>query len=475
MVEFSLYMQNKYLFAALCSGLCLVTAGCGGGDSSGASAPPVTVGGGQTPTPTPSPTSTGGAATAVFVASATGPMIARISFDSNGSGTFGDAGDALSSTSIEGRFGRSIITLAPEIHEGTIPTSATSRMQATGIDTSTALFFSQMRAPAGATVISPLTALVDAVGSEANVRTALGLDTGPNSLRGSIGLTTFNPAQGLASSDSDTRHNAMQLTRVNLQLLAMAAVLKDTNGDPVDYPVNMLDGPRYMAQQIAASGQLDLTNPVTIRAVLDRSRDHFGRPPAQLDAMASLMALYNATIPTDLTSSNAVRGWAWAFRFDVMVEYRILSSSWPNPSAVRIAAIDATQMRQTAATFAALQAPVPGLFMAVPDYAEVLIPDDSTILSGCESVNRRYPSCNDTIPFTFEPASRTLVSATSSVPSSLVVDLSASAVPIEPDFLRLRRLGTTFRGPVQVRYTSRHPNGQTSESYIFVRVRVPGT
>ncbi|CAN5237003.1 hypothetical protein BH11PSE5_BH11PSE5_27060 [soil metagenome] len=404
-----------------------------------------------------------------------GPLLARISFDANGNGTFGDGGDAQSSTAIDGRFGRSISVLSPATHIGTIPASPTVRMEATGIDASTALFFAQMRAPAGATVISPLTALIDAAGSEANVRSALGLDTGANALRGSIGLTTFNPVLGLVSSDVDARHNAMQLTRLNLQLLAMAAVLKDTNGDPIDFNVTLLDSSRYMAQQIAATGRLNLTDPAAIRALFDRSRYQFGSPPAQLDAMAGLMARYNAAVPTDLANTDTVRGWAWGFRFDIMVDFRTLASSWPNSNAPRIAAIDAAQIRQIAAGFAALQAPVPAPFMAVPDYAEVLVPEDSTILAGCDNASRRYPSCNDVVPFTFEIATRTLVSATSSEPFSLAVDLSTTAVPVEPDFLRLRRLGTTFRGPVQVRYTSRLANGQTSEGYIFVRVKVPGT
>jgi hypothetical protein len=466
-------MYQKFSFAVLCAGLCLVVTGCGGGGSSGGNAPPVVVGGGGTPPPPPPPT--GGAGTAVFAATAMGPMLARVNFDTNGTGTFGDAGDALSSTAIDGRIGRSISGLAPAIHTGTIPASASVRMEATGIDSSTALFFSQMRAPAGATVISPLTALIDAAGSEASVRSALGLDTGANALRGSIGLTTFNPALSLAGSDADARHNAMQLTRLNVQLLAMAAVLKDTNGDPVDFGVNLLDSSRYMAQQIAATGQLNLTDTASIRALLGRSRYQFGSPPDQLDAMAGLMARYNAAVPTDLANADAARGWAWGFRFDIMVDFKTLASAWPNPIASRIAMIDAAQMRQIAADFAALQAPVPAPFMAVPDYAEVLVPDDSTILTGCNSAFRRYPSCNDIVPFTFESATRTLVSASSSEPSSLVVDLSATAAPVEPDFLRLRRLGTTFRGLVQVRYTSRLASGAISDGYLFVRVKAPGT
>jgi hypothetical protein len=402
-------------------------------------------------------------------------MIARVNFDSDGTGVFGDAGDALSSTAIDGRIGRSISGLAPAINRGTIPASATVRMEASGLDATTALYFSQMRAPAGATVISPLTALIDAAGSESNVRNALGLDSGANALRGSISLTTFNPALGLSSSDADARHNAMQLTRLNLQLLAMAAVLKDTNGDPVDYPVNLLDSSRYMTQQIAATGQLNLTDTATIRALFNRSRYQYGSPPDHLDAMAGLMARYNAAIPTDLANTDVVRGWAWGFRFDVMVDFMTLSSAWPNRNAPRIAAIDAAKMRAIAASFAALDAPVPAAFMASPDYTEVLVPNDSTILTGCPSIPRRHPTCNDISPFTFETATRTVTSATSSEPFWLAVDLSATSAPVEPDFMRLRRLGTTFRGPVHVRYTINLANGQTLQGYLFVRVKEPGT
>lgn len=447
--------------------------GCGGGGSSGGSGSPPTGGGGGTPAPTPSPT--GGTGTSVFSAAALGPMLARVNFDSNANGTFGDAADALSSTAIDGRFGRSISTLAPAIHSGSIPASATVRMEATGLDASTALFFSQMRAPAGATIISPLTALIDAAGSEANVRSALGLNSGANALRGSIALTTFNPALNLASSDADMRHNAMQLTRLNLQLLAMAAVLKDTNGDPVDFPVNLLDSSTNMAQQISATGKLELTDPATIRALFDRSRYRFGSPPEQLDALAGLMARYNAAIPTNFADADAVRGWAWGFRFDIMVDFKTLASGWPNQNAPRITAINDAQMRSIAARFAALTAPVPAPFMAVPDYAEVLVPDDATILTGCESAMRRYPTCNDLSPFTFERATRTVLDATTSEPNWLAVDLSATEMPIQPDFMRLRRLFTTFRGPVQVRYTSQLASGQTSQSYLFVRVKEPGT
>jgi hypothetical protein len=157
-----------------------------------------------------------------------------------------------------------------------------------------------------------------------------------------------------------------------------------------------------------------------------------------------------------------------------MVEFKTLASRWPNPNAARIAAIDAARMGSIAATFAVLDTPIPGPFMAVPDYAEVIVPDDATILTGCIGATR-HPTCNDLSPFTFERATRAVTSATTSEPDWLVVDLSATATPVEPDFMRLRRLFTTFRGPVEVRYTSLFANGQTSTSYLFVRVKDPGT
>ncbi len=465
-------MNRTSFSAAICAGLALVVTGCGGdGSSSGSQPPSIGADGGGTPTPSP----TGGAGTTIFAAAAAGPMLARVSFDRNENGSFGDDADPLTSTAIDGRFGRSVTGITPAIHNGTVPATAAFRMEATGFDASTALFFAQMRAPAGATVISPLTALIDATGSEAEVRRALGLDAGPYALRGSVGLTTFNPALNLGSSDADTRHNAMQLTRLNLQLLAMAAVLKDTNGDPVDKPVTLLDSSGYMAQQIRATGQLDLTDPATLRALFDRSRYGYGSLPEGLDAMADFMARYNAAIPNNLANADAVRGWAWGFRFDIMVEFKTLASRWPNPNLSRITAIDAAHMRESAAYFAALRAPVPAASMAVPDYAEVLVPDDATVLTDCNGPLLQYPSCNDmSLDFT-EGQTWTVLQATSSEPSSLAVDLSSTSTNVEPNFMRFRRLGNAFRGLVQVRYTSLFSNGETSESYIFVRVKERGS
>lgn len=391
-------------------------------------------------------------------------MIARVSFDTNRNGSLGD-GDALASTAIDGRIGPGIESAAPQIALGTIPAKADVRIEAFGVDTWSGLSFSQMRAPAGSTVISPLTALIDAVGSEATVRSALRLDEGPNALRGTVSLTTFDPVQASNSPNADTAHNAARLTVLNLQLIAMAKTLQDTTGDPPDTVATFLHATGYMAQQIAATGRLDLTEAATIKALLQRSRYQFGTTSAQLDAMASLIARHNAALPLVPAGSSTVRSWSWAFRFFVLPEFQILYSGWPSRSESRIAAITGADIAAEARAFAAMPEFAIAPFMATPNYVELVQPFYETTISGCAN-SPRLPSCDD---FNF------LTIATADTRMSIVSSSNDNAVKVAQNGsnLALSRVGGATPGLITVIYRSQSDQGETAFGALFVRVRVP--
>ena len=446
--------KSRMLSAAVLALAGCLVVGCGGDGSS----PPSTGSGGGSPTPSPTPSAT-------YSIAVTGPLIARVVFDSDQNGAFATSGDAVSGTDLDGRLGGGIATLEPQINSGKIPASAGVRIEASGVDTLTGLVFTQMRAPAGATVVSPLTALIDAAGSETAVRTALGLQDGSGTLRGNVNLATFNPASNLNSSDADVRYNAGRLMALNLQLAALARILQNTNGDPVDYPVTFIDGSEIMAQQIAETGQLDFTDPATIKALLKRSRYQYGTPDAQLDAMAALAATYNAAVPTDLVSDENVRGWAWAFRFSVMPDFKILSQSWPSAAAGRIAAIDATQLGQDAAYFASVPGPTPGAYMAVTDYHEYPSPPVlRETIDGCAG-RAVLPSCNDLSFLVPSYGDDRLISVESLRPGAI-------APSMESNLLRYRRPGPYY-GIVAIKYTSQSDRGELADGIAFVRVRRP--
>ena len=430
-------------------------AACGGGGGSGG--PPTGGGGTPAPTPTPSPTPS-----VSFSTAGVGAMIAVIDFDTSGDGQFG-AGDASTRTTQQGRFGAGLTTAT----SGTLPSAATTRLRASlGIDAVSGLVYSGMTAPAGATVVTPLTSVIDSGVSEQTLRAAMELDRGIEALRPATGLLTFDPVSNLSSSDSAIAADAARLTSVNLQLLALAAVAKNTNGDPVDFGVPLEESSRYLAQVIAAGGSGRLTDPAVVRAVLDRSREAQGRPAAQLDAMSALLARYFASLPLRVNNTDSARGWAYAFRFFVFPELKILGAQWPNPEATRIAAISEADMRDQANRFAALAAPVVGNFMAAPDYRELnaFSPTPYLLsLSGCSNIATRSPACNDWRLFQGQDGAQ-VVSVGNFNPARISVSVGG-------DGSVLLGRASSYTGTASFTYVSRSQNGEESTGFVFVTVR----
>ena len=297
-------LKNALLRAAAVPVLALVSScGGGGGDNQ---PPPVTVPSTPAPTPTPTPPPSSAAR---FLVVAAGAMPAQVRIDSNNNGLFGDAGDALTTTNHAGEFGQGIAAGKPAQSVGTVPATPLYRMEATGLDSVSGFVFSGMRAPAGATILSPLTTLILAQGSETAVRSALGLAGGTDGLAASNNLLTFDPVSGLRSTDLAMAQDAARITSLNVQLMALAAIAKDTNGDPVDMNVSMVEGSRYLAELINANGTVRLSDKNLLLEVLKKSRYQFGTTGEQLDAMATLLAKYFALVPPRLASEQDARAW----------------------------------------------------------------------------------------------------------------------------------------------------------------------
>lgn len=438
--------------------------GCGGGGNSGSSAPPITV--------TPPTGGTGGqptppAQTAVtFSVVALGAMPGSVVIDSNNDLVFG-SGDAVTSTSLAGEFGQGIAVARPSIALGIVPATAANALQALGVDRTSGFVFALMRAPAGATVVSPLSSLVAAHGNVAAVRGALGLASGSGAIAATIDPLHFNPATGLASSDPAIARDAARLTAINLRLLAVAAFTKKTNGDPVEMTVGLDDGSKALAELIAGGATIDLADKALVLQLL-RKTPYASAAPEQLDAMAGVLARYFAAVPERIGDEASARAWMLAFRFGAFAEMRILAAQWPNPAATRIAALGAADFAALAERFRTAPAPQVGELTAVPDYLE-LGPDSvvpySVTLSTCTN-QPRLPVCND----------YTLALGTAS-DNQLVV-----ATPGEPDKVELfrpeggpltvrRRFGSSFTGLTWFDYTARNTAGATASGRVWVRVR----
>ncbi|QIG52752.1 hypothetical protein G6N82_01410 [Altererythrobacter sp. BO-6] len=431
-------------------------AACGGGGGSGS--PP---GGGGAPAPTPTPTPTPTPAVA-FSAAGAGGLISVIDLDTSGDGQFGP-GDASTRTTLQGSFGVGLTTAI----SGTLPSTASTRLRASlGVDAITGLVYTGLSAPAGATIVSPLTTLIDSGVSEQAARSALGLDRGVEILRPETGLLTFDPVANLSNSNSEIRNDAARLITVNLELLALAAIAKDTNGDPVDYSVPLEESSRYLAQVIAAGGSANLRDASVVRAVLEKSREAQGKPPEQLTAMSTLLARYFATMPYRINNADSARGWAYAFRFYILPELKILGSQWPNPEAARISAITDTDIRNEAGRFTIFAAPNVGGFIAVPDYRELsanMTTPYTLSMSGCSNPLTRSPACNDWRLYQGQETAR-VVSVGNFNSAQISVSVSA-------DGTVLLARANNYVGPSSFTYVSRAQNGEESTGFVFVTVR----
>jgi len=447
------------VLGALSLGAC---GGSGGGSGGGGTSttPPAA------PAPTPGPTATPTPTPAVtFSVVAIGTMPSTVFFDSNGSGIAGDSGDGVSATTVGGEFGRNADVPASHV-SGTLPATATVAFLASGRDSATGLPFGGMAAPAGATVISPLSSVIAAQGSEATVRTALGLDSGADAIRAGVSVLAFNPTQNLASGDTLVAHDAARLTSVNVQLLAMALLLKDTNGDPVDRgaPLQMSSG--YLAALIREGVGARLNDPAVILAALRRSAWRTSGD-SNLTRMADYVAAYIRAMPSLLRTPAEARAWMHAFQFGVLADIQ-------TPNFLSRGTIpDENAIRAVAAAFADAPAPVLSAFFATTDYIQLVdhpiaAMDYRVTLADCLLVPS-LPTCNDSMDYSGMtitgglPAARvTAVSARD--PAVLSVVLNADGA------IAVSRVGS-YLGLTWFTYTAQTPAGLTATGRVYVRVR----
>ncbi len=447
------------LCAAAVMSLAGLLAGCGGDTGTGSSSPVPTPAPSPSPAPTASPTPTA----TRFSVVAVGPVASSVYLDTSGDGIVGNLQDSMTPTTMDGEFGQNVAVSAQPPISGQVPAEPILRMEASGVDTTSGFVYINMAAPVGATVISPLSALIDAAGSEARVRAALGLDTGANALRAETRLLTFNPALSLGSADAAVKRDAERLTTVNLQLLVMASLLKEFPGDLEDSTAPLANSSRILADYINAGSKVDLTDAATLKALI--SRGPGADPVDRLDLRAGLLAKYMTAMPARIGNFADGRAWAYAFRFFVFPEMRRLGSFLPGgPTATAIAAISGDDIAASAAWFRPFEVPKINGLVAAPDYRELtswLATPYALTMDRCEQPGR-LPSCNDWRPF--------VGLSPSQIETAVSANTAGVAVSLMGTTLKLERVGA-FTGLTHATYTARSADGASATGTMFVRVR----
>lgn len=376
-----------------CATVAMLTGCGGGGDSAGG---PVT-GTAPTPTPSPAPSVSPSPAPVDFTIGVGGAVIGDMTFDVNGNGKFGDAGtatnpDVIVTSNRDGQFGRAA---TGRLTSTEAPATATSAIRGGGIDATSGYLYPLMGAPAGATTVSPMTALltsIDADGLAAN----LGLG------RTARQLATFAAVPAMNSGDAATAALGRQITALNLKLAAQAAIDTGNNAQNPDGAIIFLGRQAAVAERLAA-GPINLNDEASTRAILDRTSRGLRSSAEGRQAAAQLLARFGTAVDAYLTGTDRVAAIQHGLRLVVLPEILdLLRSNVPDTTTARGITVD--MLLATFRDFADIPAPVfpnvisLGTLIAVTDFRSISrfdINDTVMLDTNCGTSRRESPVCND--------------------------------------------------------------------------------
>lgn len=377
-------------------------------------------------------------------------------------------------TSTLGQVGPGYTPFNPAYSPGAVPVANVRDFRTEyGVDTLTGLSYSDTETPDGARIVSPLTAIARyrIFGTPAQ----LGLTSGPLALGAGTDPLFFDPWAELSSSDPVRARDAGRLISVNIQLVALAGLLRHFDGDPLSAGYGFDTMAEVVGGVLVGGRQLDLTNSADIVTLL-RRRFPYLPASANLQPQAELMARYMAAVPAVISDPATARGWLYAFRFHVFPDVLALRQT-DGQGVSEIAPLSAEQMATLAAQLGQLAPQSRGGLFARPDYIELIdktLPGKTFVpyqvtLEGCDPSSATsqmvwLPTCNDSN-----------INGASERPALAGIDA------FDPSALSVTKQGATlvaaraenFTGLAVVHYRMRTSDGTELLGKLFVRVRSP--
>ena len=215
---------------------------------------------------------------------------ARVYQDQDGDGVY-DAGEPSATTAADGSYELTIVdgggSLIAEPLAGTVD-------QSTG-----ATVTSQFSAPSGATVISPVSTLVDAGLSESQVKTALGIDS-------SIDLLNFDPVEEtLYGDDPDKALGFKSASVLVSNLLDVGSeVIGGAAGSNDNFSDQVVSGIVGLIRE-SGSSAVDLADADTIGSALTKAATAAQTSGVAIDPTASSFTDTVTGMKTQIASANA--------------------------------------------------------------------------------------------------------------------------------------------------------------------------
>jgi len=220
---------------------------------------------------------------------------ARVYQDQDGDGIY-DAGEPSTTTGLDGSYELTIVdgggSLIAEPLAGTVDQSTLATVT------------SQFSAPSGATVISPISTLVDAGLSETQVKTALGIDA-------SIDLLNYDPVSEALNGDPDKALGFKSASVLVSNLLDVGSeVIGGAAGSSDNFSDQVVSGIVELIQE-SGSAAVDLADADTIGSALTKAASAAESIGVTLDAsisdtvtgMKTQIAAANTAVKTALTNN----------------------------------------------------------------------------------------------------------------------------------------------------------------------------
>jgi hypothetical protein len=333
-------------------------------------------------------------------------------------------------------------------------------MSASGFDNYTGHFYSGLTAPAGATVISPITSLIDAVGSEATVRAALGLNDGSLAIDPNVNLLTFDAPRELQNATTSVAHDARIVTALNLMILNLG-IIGTYPATAIDNRVEVDDIVSVLASVIEKSGSARFDQETTYAAILAQlERFSFIQDRSFPAASGILRDYWNFVMPQIVDETSLYRS-ASLFRYYLASVAIHAADEFYSPvkQSVSLAELQ-TMMAYTA------EVPQPNVasgFYALPDYMDLSF--NSLLLKDC-TTRPAHPKCNDynrpdgsqgvgpdtlTVTDVSVPQSGNLISVQLNVDGSILIERKPMAL-----------------GLVYFNYVVKNAEGKTSTSRYYI-------
>lgn len=452
--------------------LAAVLAGCGSGGSTptptSTPTPSPTPAPTPSPTPTPTPTPTPAAPAGITLSSEAGAaLVGAVQYGGNGQ-------TARWATDYSGHFppsdgwlaGNGIVTpgFTPDYTKPLYPLSAD------GFDRNSQFLISTT-APAGATVVSPLTGLIAAVGSQDAVRPALQLDSGPYAIPSSTDLLTTS---GVGTGSGP-------ILAANVRLLALwrinDAVHYGVGAYPQIYtPFNLVNRNEAIAAFIKANPAVQLYTEAGAQQLL-RASGAYGIDDASYQAFAHLVSIYaQATTAINADPGQAAR---YTLGIEGFLDYWIRQVRSKPTTAPTVLALTSADVAAAVSSFALPPFVSGGTFFAGPQF-DFLSPGASGGRANFDQSRLAPASVTPTYgwaenEFTFNPATLNfdsdfytarIVGVT--VPSAFAGKITASA---SGDTSLVYAAAAGFTGTAYFDYVVSDGSGHQTTARFFLVVR----